>query len=147
MSLQVAILKVLSSYPNGCATVDRLKADLAILGASGRDWTDRMKQMLARAPQLDIFGQRLVLRDAQGWQLTAAGRQMLATIETPRIEAPPLLEAVATQAAEPCETAARPAAAPCHPTREPKREGRPQRNFVIIEGGKSQPAAPEASAA
>jgi hypothetical protein len=88
VSLQVAILKVLSSYPKGRASVAALSADLAILNSSGSDWTSRMKRLAARAPQLDIFSQRLVLRDAVGWQLTDAGRQCLCTLETPVIETP-----------------------------------------------------------
>jgi len=138
VSLQVAILKVLSSYPDGCATVDMLKADLAILGASGTDWTDRMKRMLARAPGLDIFGQQLVLRDAQGWRLTDAGRAMLARIEPANAEPAP------DPTEDKGEILAGAAAAP-PPPRQADRAARPQRNFVIIEGGKSQ-ASPDASA-
>lgn len=141
MSLQVAILKVLSSYPSGCATVDMLKADLAILGASGTDWTDRMKRMLARAPGLDIFGQQLVLRDAQGWRLTDAGRAMLARIEPANAEIP------SDAAPHPADEtpAITPGPAPASQPRESERMARPQRNFVIIEGGRKQ-GSPEASA-
>jgi hypothetical protein len=86
VSLQVAILKVLSSYPNGRARVAALSADLAILNSSGRDWTDRMKRLAARAPELDIFSQRLVLRDAVGWQLSDAGWQLLGALEASIVE-------------------------------------------------------------
>ena len=88
MSLQVAILKVLSGHPNGRATVAALNADLAILNSSGRDWGDRMRRLAARAPDLEIFGQGLVLRDAMAWQLTEAGRALLLTIERPPVEVP-----------------------------------------------------------
>jgi hypothetical protein len=100
VSLQVAILKVLSSYPNGCAGVAALTADLAILGSSGSDWNDRMKRLASRAPQLDIFSQRLVLRDGLGWQLTETGRQFLLALEKSAIEAPREIEQAPPQTAE-----------------------------------------------
>jgi hypothetical protein len=46
-------------------------------------WTDRTKRLAARAPGLDIFAQALVLRDATGWQITDAGRALLASVEAP----------------------------------------------------------------
>ena len=64
MSLQIAILKVLVSHPEGRATTAALNSDLCILNTSGSDWTDRLRRLAARAPGLDIFGQRLVLRTA-----------------------------------------------------------------------------------
>ena len=82
MSLQIAILKVLVSHPEGRATVAVLNSDLCILNTSGSDWTDRLKRLAARAPGLDIFGQRLVLRDSSGWQVTPEGRAFLDLLET-----------------------------------------------------------------
>ena len=82
MSLQIAILKVLVSHPDGRATIAALNSDLSILNTSGRDWTDRLKRLAARAPGLDIFSQRLVLRDNAGWQITDAGRAFLDALET-----------------------------------------------------------------
>jgi hypothetical protein len=41
-----------------------------------------MKRLSARAPDLDIFSSRYVLRDEAGWQLTEAGQAFLASIET-----------------------------------------------------------------
>ncbi len=70
MSLQNAILKVLVSHPEGRATIAALNSDLSILYTSGSDWIDRLKRLAARAPALDIFGQRLVLRESSGWQIT-----------------------------------------------------------------------------
>jgi hypothetical protein len=60
---------------------------------SGRDWTDRMKRIVARAPDLDIFSQAFVVREPTGWQLTAAGREFLASVETPApaVEASPVV--------------------------------------------------------
>jgi hypothetical protein len=39
--------------------------------------------MAARAPDLDIFSHGLVVREPTGWQITAAGRELLASIEKP----------------------------------------------------------------
>jgi hypothetical protein len=81
VSLQIAILKVLTSHPEGRATVAALNSDLRILTTSGSDWTDRLKRLAARAPGLDIFGQRLVLRDSSGWQITPEGMAFLDRLE------------------------------------------------------------------
>ena len=77
VSLQIAILKVLVSHPEGRATIAVLNSDLCILNTSGSDWTDRLRRLAARAPGLDIFGQRLILRDSSGWQITPEGRAFL----------------------------------------------------------------------
>ena len=83
MSFQITVLKVLAGHPGGQLSVAELTRAVSILMSSGRDWTDRTKRMLSRAPDLDIFGQNLVLRDAAGWQITDAGRTLLASIEKP----------------------------------------------------------------
>jgi len=80
VSVHVAILKVLSSYPDGFAAPASLNADLAILSGS-EDWTTRMRMLAARVQGLDIFSQKLVVRDALGWRITAAGRAMLDRLE------------------------------------------------------------------
>jgi hypothetical protein len=82
VSFQITILKVLAGHPEGRAPLEDLKRDIAILVSSGPDWTTRMKRLAARAPDLDIFGQMLVVRDAAGWQITSAGRALLDSIET-----------------------------------------------------------------
>ena len=81
MSLQIAILKVLVSHPEGRATIAALNSDLCILNTSGSDWTGRLRRLAARAPGLDIFGQRLILRDSSGWQITPEGRAFLDWLE------------------------------------------------------------------
>ena len=83
LSFQVTILKALAGHPGGYLSVADLKRAVSILICSGPDWTDRTKRLLARAPGLDIFSQSLVVRDTQGWQITAAGRALLAAIEEP----------------------------------------------------------------
>jgi hypothetical protein len=80
VSLQVAIMKVLSGHPNGCAAFADLNADLAVLNAVP-DWTSRMRRLALRRPGLDIFGQGMVVRDSNGWTLTAAGFQVLKSLE------------------------------------------------------------------
>ena len=82
MSLQIAILKVLVSHPDGRATIAALNSDLSILNTSGPDWTSRLKRLAARAPGLDIFGQKLILRDSSGWQITPEGRAFLDGLES-----------------------------------------------------------------
>ena len=82
MSLQIAILKVLVSHPEGRATIAALNTDLSILNTSGRDWTNRLKRLAARAPDLDIFVQGLILRDSSGWQITPEGRAFLDWLES-----------------------------------------------------------------
>ena len=92
VSFQVTVLKVLAGHPDGRLSVDDLKRSMAILISSGPEWTDRTKRLLARAPGLDIFGQSLVIRDDQVWQITEAGRALLAAIEnstSPTVEDAP----------------------------------------------------------
>ena len=81
MSIQVAILKILASHVSGRATLDSLKHDLAILSSSGEDWHARIKRLASRVPELDIFSNGYVLRDAEGWEITAAGREFLRALE------------------------------------------------------------------
>jgi hypothetical protein len=83
VSFQITVLKVLAGHPDGCLSVEDLKRAVAILMCSGPDWTNRTKRLLARAPDLDIFSQALVVRDENGWQITEAGRALLAAIESP----------------------------------------------------------------
>jgi hypothetical protein len=81
VSFQLTILKVLDGQTGGRAGLVDLKRYVAILMTSGPEWTARMKRLGTRAPQLDIFGQALVHRDRDGWQITDAGRAFLALLE------------------------------------------------------------------
>jgi hypothetical protein len=72
VSLQMAIMKVLSGHPDGYATLADLNADLAVLYAVA-DWTSRMRRLALRKPDLDIFSQGIVVRDENGWKITAEG--------------------------------------------------------------------------
>ena len=81
MNLQVTILKVLASYPNGIATFDALKRDLEFLASRGRDWSDRTRRLAAHLPGLSIFSMGLVERHPHGWQLTNKGQSVLQFME------------------------------------------------------------------
>jgi hypothetical protein len=83
VSFQITILKVLAGSPDGRLPLADLRRDVALLMTSGRDWIDRMKRIAARAPNLDMFSQGFVVREPSGWQITAAGREFLASVEKP----------------------------------------------------------------
>jgi len=82
VSFQLTILKVLVGHPDGRASLADLRRAVAILMSSGPDWTERMKRLALRVPDLDIFGSKLVSRDNAGWQITEAGREFLLSLET-----------------------------------------------------------------
>ena len=86
VSFQITVLKVLAGHPEGCASLADLKLYVAVLTCSGADWSQRMKRLAARAPGLDIFSSRYVLREPGGWQITQQGRDFLASIEAPSAE-------------------------------------------------------------
>jgi hypothetical protein len=79
VSLQFSILKVLAGQPGGRATVANLNRTITLLNCP--EGTARMKRLSDRAPDLDIFGSRYVVRDAVGWELAEAGRCFLAAAE------------------------------------------------------------------
>lgn len=79
MNVRVAILKVLSSYPDGRASYAQLKADLEIL--STREWLARMRALTAHAGSIDIFRAGLATRDGDGWTITDAGREFIDRLE------------------------------------------------------------------
>jgi hypothetical protein len=81
VSLQITILKVLASHNSGRATLASLNRDVAILSASCPEWNARIKRLAARVAAIDIFGSGYVRRDAEGWQITEAGRKFLEALE------------------------------------------------------------------
>jgi len=83
VSFQITVLKVLAGHPQGHASLADLKQYVAVLTCSGADWSQRMKRLAARAPDLDIFSSGYVLREPSGWQITAEGREFLISIEAP----------------------------------------------------------------
>jgi hypothetical protein len=86
VSFQITILKVLAGFPKGRDSLDDLRHVVAVLISSGSDWADRTKRLASRAPGLEIFTQGLVLRDIEGWQITDAGRVLLAILESPTFQ-------------------------------------------------------------
>ena len=96
MSFQIAVLKVLAGHPEGYASLTDLKHYLAVLTCSGADRSQRLKRLAARAPELDIFSSGYVLREPNGWLITAKGRDFLVSIETPLAD--PALPHVVLQA-------------------------------------------------
>lgn len=131
MSVHVAILKVLSTYPGGLAAPAALNADLALLSGS-EDWTSRMRSYAAREPALDIFTQRLVVRDERGWQITAAGRAMIERLEGrhPADPEPPRVSEDSSDAAgiDPCIASG--------PSADPVTSVQPRPQLMLIQGGK-----------
>jgi hypothetical protein len=83
MNFQVTVLKVLVSYPDGFASLDDLKRDVATLATCGEDWSKRTKRLAARIPDIQIFSQGLVERLEGGWRITQQGRHVLAIMEAP----------------------------------------------------------------
>ncbi|GMO11456.1 hypothetical protein BwSH20_77260 [Bradyrhizobium ottawaense] len=74
-SFQLSILKRLAGQPHGLASIEVVKQHLAIYCSSGPEWTGRMKRTASRAPQLDVFGQKLIERKAGCWIITEEGRE------------------------------------------------------------------------
>lgn len=81
MNLQVTVLKILVSYPDGFALMADLKRDMAILATSGRDWAERTRRLGSLVPDLDIFSQALIERMNGGWRITQKGRAVLEFME------------------------------------------------------------------
>jgi hypothetical protein len=82
VNLQVTILKVLVSYPDGLARLADIKRDVAILATSGPEWSERTNRLAAAVPGLEIFSQGLVERRVGGWRITDAGRSVLDLMES-----------------------------------------------------------------
>ncbi|WP_271565575.1 hypothetical protein [Bradyrhizobium sp. CCBAU 11386] len=81
MSFQLSILKILAGQPEGRASLAVLKDYLAVFYTSGPEWTARMKRLAERAPDLNIFGQKLVARESGQWIITEKGRAFLGSLE------------------------------------------------------------------
>jgi hypothetical protein len=105
VSFQITVMKVLAGHPEGRASIADLKQYVAVLTCSGPDWSQRMKRLAGRAPNLDIFSSRYVVRDARGWQITDAGRAFLTAIEAhasePALVEPEVLRPVVAVAPNP----------------------------------------------
>ncbi|MDO9355114.1 MAG: hypothetical protein Q7T55_15560 [Solirubrobacteraceae bacterium] len=80
LSFQIGVLKVLSAHPDGRASVDAIKRDLATL--SSREWSAQLRQLAALAPKIDAFSAGLIIRTSEAWQITETGRAFLARLES-----------------------------------------------------------------
>jgi hypothetical protein len=94
MSTSIAILKVLTSYPGGCASVASINADLRMLASP--EWFARMRALGVRAGPVNLFSAKLVTRDVSGWTITEAGRQFLARLERGERIAEPAIRLVSS---------------------------------------------------
>jgi hypothetical protein len=83
VSFQLSILKILDGQTDGRASLEVIKQHLAVLYTSGQEWTGRMKRLAERVPDVDIFGQKLVVREPGVWSITEEGRSFLAILERP----------------------------------------------------------------
>jgi hypothetical protein len=83
VSFQLSILKILDGQADGRATLEVIKPHLAVLYTSGQEWTGRMRRLAERVPDLDIFGQKLVVREPGVWSISAEGRGILKILERP----------------------------------------------------------------
>uniref|UniRef100_A0A7Z0Q6D7 Uncharacterized protein n=2 Tax=Bradyrhizobium barranii subsp. barranii TaxID=2823807 RepID=A0A7Z0Q6D7_9BRAD len=70
-----------SGQPGGCASIEIVKQHLAIYYCSGPEWPARMTRIASRAPDLDIFGDRLIDREVGYWTITAKGLEVLDALE------------------------------------------------------------------
>ncbi|QQN67388.1 hypothetical protein JIR23_22430 [Bradyrhizobium diazoefficiens] len=82
-SFQLSILKFLAGQPDGRASMDVMKQYLAVLYTSGPEWVARTKCLAERAPELDIFSQKLVAREPGEWRITDEGKAFLIALERP----------------------------------------------------------------
>jgi len=81
VSFQLSILRILAWQPDGRASIEVVNQHLAIYYSSGPEWPARMTRIASRAPELDIFGQRLIGREPGRWIITEDGRKVLETLE------------------------------------------------------------------
>lgn len=108
MSFQLSILKILDGQTDGRASLEVIKLHLAVLYTSGPEWTGRMKRLAERVPDLDIFGQKLVVREPGVWSITEEGPSFLAILERPLRANEDRTLAEPTSAASMTGTSARP---------------------------------------
>lgn len=108
MSIQLGILLILASHPDGFATVASINADMRVL--SSRDWSHKLRELARRVRSpISIFRDGLVVRGGDGWHLTEAGRQFVASLisNSEDSSAVPALRLVVSQNAPAVEPAPR----------------------------------------
>jgi hypothetical protein len=86
MSLQIGVMRILASHPDGRATTQSMNSDLNIL--AGQDWSERLQRLGKHAAGLNILASELVRLDYDGWEITEAGRAYLDDLEEPLVLTP-----------------------------------------------------------
>jgi hypothetical protein len=84
MSLQLGILHILASHPDGMASIASINADVCIL--SGSDWSRKLRDLARRSGPINLFADGLVVREAGGWRITSAGRDLIASLDANPLE-------------------------------------------------------------
>ncbi|MET4278812.1 MULTISPECIES: hypothetical protein [unclassified Bradyrhizobium] len=137
VNFQVAVLKVLASYPNRLAALPDMKRDLAFLATSGSDWARYSRRLGAAFPSLDIFSAGFVQRYSFGWRLTAKGAIALEMMEE-GVRSPILSPAVAhdhVALAQPAEIGSSEEQAQAAASSKDRRQ-----LFTVIDGGRRKAA-------
>ena len=89
MQLKLAILTVLTTRPDGRATLDELKSEIEALAAKEEQPAD----LPSGLDDIDIFQSGLVIREDGGFRITDAGRSALKALKGPRqsaLDLPPM---------------------------------------------------------
>jgi hypothetical protein len=81
MSIQLGILHILASRPDGMASIASINADVCML--SGPDWSRKLRELAKRTGPINLFTDGLVTREAGGWRITPRGRVLIASLDTP----------------------------------------------------------------
>jgi hypothetical protein len=81
VSFQLSVLRILAGQTDGRASIEVVKHHLAIYYGSGPEWPARMSRIASRLPELDIFKQKLINREAGYWTITEKGLKVLAGLE------------------------------------------------------------------
>jgi hypothetical protein len=79
MSIQLGILHILASHPDGMASIASINADVCML--SGPDWSRKLRELAKRTGPINLFTDGLVTREAGGWRITTAGRDLIASLD------------------------------------------------------------------
>lgn len=130
VSFQIGVLKVLSGHPDGRASVDAIKRDLATLAS--REWSIQLRELAALAPDIDIFSSGLVVRTSDSWQITDAGRAFMYRLQSKKLHG--AIVNIIASAASPTPEPPRPVITVNKPIARPERRDSPRRSrrFSII---------------
>jgi hypothetical protein len=88
MSIQLGILHILASHPDGAVSIASINADVRML--SGPAWGRKLREFARRSGPINLFADGLVTREAGGWRITTAGRDLIASLDANATNAPAL---------------------------------------------------------